>query len=444
MDRRTYQGIDSRQKITGGNRVKAELVFVGTELLLGEILNTNAQFLSQQLALLGIDLHYQHVVGDNVDRLAGVLRQALSRCDIVITSGGLGPTMDDLTREVAAEVTGHPLQLDPRLQAELAAWFAQRGRAMAENNLRQAMVPEGATVLDNDRGTAPGLVIPAGEGKEIIVLPGPPVELRPMFQQQVVPHLTRRMGLRPVSMVSRTLRFVDIGESTLEDKLKDLIAQQADPSIAPYAKLAEVHLRLATKAADPDEGLARIAPVEAEIRRRLGPHIYGTDETSLEAAVGQLLRDRSLKLTAAESCTGGLIAKRVTDVAGSSDYFSFGFTTYSNEAKMKMLGVPADLLAANGAVSEPVARAMAAGALAEAGADIAVAVSGVAGPGGGTPEKPVGTVCFGLATRGNGRDLPAGAWTRTLQFWGSRTDIRDRTAIQALAMVRRYVLGQQV
>jgi nicotinamide-nucleotide amidase len=446
--------------------LKAELVFVGTELLLGEILNTNAQYLSQQLALLGIDLYHQQVVGDNAERLAAVFRQALGRCDVVIASGGLGPTMDDLTREVAAEVTGRPLETDQAILADLQAWFAGRGRTMAPNNARQAMVPRGATALLNDRGTAPGLLIPADDGKVVILLPGPPIELRPMFEQQVAPYLARQLGATPHVLVSRTLRFIDIGESALEDGLKDLIAAQGDPSIAPYAKTGEVHLRLATKANDQAAGLARIAPVEAEIRRRFGQHIYGVDGTSLEEAVGHLLLERGLSLAAAESCTGGLISKRITDVAGSSAYFGMGLVTYSNEAKMRLLGVPAATLEAYGAVSEETVRAMAEGALRTSGAGIAVAVSGIAGPGGGTPEKPVGTVCFGLAARGTEPAAPSGAasgatpsgtasgpapsatasgtWSRTLHLWGSRTDVRDRTATHALAMIRRYLLGQKV
>jgi nicotinamide-nucleotide amidase len=419
--------------------MKAELIFVGTELLLGEITNTNAQYLSEQLALLGIDVYYQQVVGDNLDRARAVFAQALDRADVIIASGGLGPTMDDITREVAADVAGLPLELDRTIEADLRAWFERRGRTMSENNARQAMVPRGATVLPNDRGTAPGLILPAGPNgsKAIVLLPGPPIELRPMFERQVVPFLTAQMGGAPLSLVTRTLRFIDIGESQLEDTLKDLIAAQGDPSIAPYAKTGEVHLRLATKAASPDEGLARIAPVEQAIRDRVGQHIYGLNNTSLEQAVGELLKERGLKATTAESCTGGLIAKRITDVPGSSAYFDFGFVTYSNEAKMKLLGVPAETLDQHGAVSEPVVVAMAQGALAEAGADVAVAVSGIAGPDGGTAEKPVGTVCIALAAKDH-------ITARTLQLWGSRQDIRDRTATHALAMVRRFVTGQKV
>jgi nicotinamide-nucleotide amidase len=423
--------------------MKAELLFVGTELLLGEILNTNAQYLSQQLAGLGIDLYYQSVVGDNWERIAGLMRQALSRSDIVITSGGLGPTEDDITREVTAEVTARPLALHEGVRADLEAFFARRNRSMPQNNLRQAMVPDGATVLPNDRGTAPGLIVPAGDGKAVILLPGPPNELIPLFERYVLPYLTERLGGQPLTLVTRTLHIVEIGESALMERLAPLVEAQTDPTIAPYAKLAEVHLRLATKAPTVAEGLARIAPVEQQIRALVGEYIYGVDGTTLEAAVGELLRERGLTLSLAESCTGGLIAKRITDVPGSSDYFGFGFTTYANEAKERLLGVPSALLAAHGAVSEPVAAAMAEGALRASGADLAVSVTGIAGPGGGTPTKPVGTVCFGLAATGKA-GLPAGTWTQTVQLWGSRQDVRERAAQRALTMIRRYLLGREL
>lgn len=420
----------------------AELLFVGTELLLGEILNTNAQYMSQKLALIGVDVYYQTTVGDNPERLAGVLTQALSRADVVITCGGLGPTMDDITRDMVAAVTGRPLETDPAALAELESWFQGRGAQMTANNARQAMVPQGATVLTNDRGTAPGLIVPAEGARSVILLPGPPNEFRPMFDNQVIPYLTSRMGGRPLTLVSRTLRFIDIGESAMENALADLIMAQQDPNIAPYAKLGECHLRLSTKAPDAETGLAKIEPVEAEIRRRLGEYLYSAENESLEEAVGRLLRERGLWLTVAESCTGGLLGARITDVPGSSDYFATGYLTYSNEAKMSLLGLPAEILAAHGAVSAETVKAMAEGALARSGASVAVAISGVAGPGGGTETKPVGTVYLGLAGRPAG-DLPGGTWARKLQLWGSRQDVRSRSATAALAMVRRYLLGQQ-
>lgn len=409
-----------------------ELVFVGTELLLGEILNTNARYLSQQLSGLGIDNFYQVTVGDNPGRLAGVLRTALDRSDVVITSGGLGPTLDDLTREVAAEVAGRPLQLDESVLAGIQAFFQRLGRRMSDNNRRQAMVPEGARVLSNRAGTAPGLIIPAGQ-KALILLPGPPRELQPMFEEHVVPYLTERRGGIPELIVSRTLKFCGIGESAVEDSLLDLIRNQTDPNIAPYAKPGEVHLRLSTKALSVAAGLQRIAPVERAIRERLGDFIFGVDDDTLEQAVGAMLRERNLTLALAESCTGGLIGQRITSVAGSSEYFLGSAVVYANSAKTALLGVSPELLTRFGAVSEEVAGAMAEGARRVFGADLALSVTGIAGPGGGTPEKPVGTVCFGLAG-------PDGTISKRDLYWGSRADIRERSAQEALVMLRNRLL----
>lgn len=423
----------------------AEAVFVGTELLMGEILNTNAQYLSRRLAELGIDQYFQVTVGDNPDRLEATLRLALARADVVITSGGLGPTPDDLTREVAARVAGRPLQLDRTVLDELSAWFSRTGRLMTENNKRQAMVPVGATVLPNPIGTAPGLIIPAappgsgkgGEGapeKVLILLPGPPHEFQRMFNEEVVPYLTTRLGGQALRLYSRTLRFSGIGESALASLIGDLLDQQTDPTIAPYAKLGEVHLRLATKAASAEAAAARFAPVIASIVDRAGAYLYGYDETELEEAVGQLLRQRGESLALAESCTGGLVAQRITAVPGASAYFLSGYVTYSNEAKMDLLGVPPSTLEQHGAVSETTVRAMAEGARVRSGADWAVSISGIAGPGGGTPEKPVGTVWIGLAG-------PVGVKARRFQFRGGREEIRRWAAQYALSYLWSHLRG---
>lgn len=404
--------------------MKAELVFVGTELLLGQILNTNAQYLSRRLADLGVDNYYQVVVGDNWERLAGTLRHALERSDLVITSGGLGPTMDDITKEVAAEVLGLPLELHQPSLDHIASFFHHRGRAMTENNRKQAMMPLGARVLANPVGTAPGMVAEK-DGKAIAVMPGPPNEMQPMFESGVVPYILEKTGGRPQVLVAKTLRFSGIGESTLEAKLTDLIANQTDPTVAPYAKLGEVHLRIATKAATREEGLRKLEPLEAEITARASQYLYGHDAEPLEGAVGRLLRQAGQTLAVAESCSGGFLAKRLTDLPGSSDYFLLGAVTYANEAKERVLGVPVEVLAEHGAVSEPVARAMAEGVRRLAGSDWALSITGIAGPGGGTPGKPVGTVWFGLAG-------PQGTEVWTDQLWGSRDDIRRRSAQAAL------------
>lgn len=410
----------------------AETVFVGTELLLGEILNTNAQYISQRLAELGVDQYFQVTVGDNAERLAGVLRQALSRSDVVITSGGLGPTQDDLTREAAAAVAGRPLELDAGYLQDLQEWFRRRtGREMPANNARQALVPRGARMMPNPVGTAPGLIVPVGE-KALLLLPGPPHEFKQMLHDHVIPFLTERMGAGRLQLFSRTLRLCGTGESAVEQAILDLIQGQTDPSLAPYAKVGEVHLRLATKAESAAAAAARFAPLEDEIRRRLGTYIFGTDDTTLEQAVGARLRERGWTLALAESCTGGLVAKRITDVPGSSAYFLAGYVTYSNGAKTDLLGVSPQTLQAHGAVSAETVKAMAAGAVQRSGATVAVAVSGIAGPGGGTPERPVGTVWIGLSGPGMTK-------ARQFQFRGSRSVIREWAAQQALAYLWAFL-----
>ena len=409
--------------------MKAELIFVGTELLLGDILNTNAQYLARRLSDLGIDNYFQVTVGDNADRLAFTVRRALERSDVVIATGGLGPTMDDLTKETIADVLGLPLVIHEPSLARIEGFFKSRGRQMTENNRKQALLPGGAIVMTNEVGTAPGMII-EWNGKAVAILPGPPNEMAPMFEDHLAPYLARRSGGEAKRLVSLTLKFCGIGESAVEAWLDDLIRGQSDPTIAPYAKMGEVHLRLATKASSEEEGYARLRPIEEEIRQRLGHHIFGTDRDLLEAAVGGLLRARDLTLALAESCTGGLLAKRLTDIPGSSDYFLLGAVTYANSAKIGALGVPEDTLVAHGAVSEETARAMAEGVRRLSGADLGLAITGIAGPSGGTPEKPVGTVHFALASRGETVSVKE-------QLWGSRSDIRIRAAQAALVMLWR-------
>ncbi|MGI6082238.1 MAG: CinA family nicotinamide mononucleotide deamidase-related protein [Limnochordia bacterium] len=304
----------------------AETIFVGTELLLGQIVNTNAAYLGEQLSLLGIDSYYQSVVGDNPRRLAACLKQAVERSDVVIASGGLGPTMDDVTRETAAEITQRSLRFDAGI------WERIKGRrrgAIPENMKRQAMVPDGAEVLPNDVGSAPGLAIPTcGDEKLIILLPGPPHELQPMFERYVIPLLLARLGER-TTLVSRTLRFCDIGESPLEDRLKDLIANQKDPTLATYAKPGDVQLRISTKASSHEEGMRRILAVENEIRHRVGGYIYGADDTTLEKAVGDLLRRCGWRVAVVDTQSGGTLITRITEPAGSDAWFAGGLVASS-------------------------------------------------------------------------------------------------------------------
>jgi len=407
--------------------MRAELVCVGTELLLGETLNTNAQYLGQRLAHLGIDIYHQTVVGDNLQRACEVTARALERSDLVLMTGGLGPTMDDVTREVIAAVTGRALRRDPEVAGALAAQLKARGLRVSETQLRQALLPEGAEALPNPFGTAPGIWV-EHEGRVICALPGPPTELREMFESQVEPRLRRRLPPGAPVLYRRILKVCGLPEAEVEDRVADLIAGQTDPTIAPYARSGEIHLRLATKAPDPETAAARFDPLEEEIRRRLGHHLFGRDDDTLAGVIGRILVERGLTLAAAESCTGGLLGARITDVPGSSAYFLLSAVTYSNEAKVRVLGVPRPVLERHGAVSEPVALAMAEGARRVVGADIGIGITGIAGPGGGTPAKPVGTVYVGLSWQHGQR-------CRRLNLRGSRADIRNRTVTYALALL---------
>lgn len=416
--------------------MKAELVSVGTELLLGEIVDTNAAYMSQRLAEVGVDVHFRHTVGDNLGRIVSVLELALSRSDVVLVCGGLGPTQDDLTRESFAAVTGRPLVLDAQAAQRLREFFARRGLTPTENNLKQATVPEGGRLLENTCGTAPGLLV-EHQGRVLIAVPGPPPEMREMVQREVLPYLVERQGGHYAPVYTRVLRFADVGESTLVAEIGDLIDAQTDPTIAPYAKPGEVTLRLATKDEDEAAARARLDEAEALLRARVGDRIYGVDNETMEVAVGKALRERGATLAVAESCTGGLVASRITDVPGASDYFLGAVVAYANEVKERVLGVPAATLAEHGAVSEETAVAMAVGVRALMGADYAVATTGIAGPGGGTDDKPVGLVYIAVAD--------AEGTVSLRQNWpGTREQFKARVSQYALNLLRKRVLGIEV
>lgn len=373
----------------------AEILCVGTELLLGDIVNTNAAFLSRELAALGINVYRQGVVGDNPGRLAEALRESLARADLVITSGGLGPTADDLTKEIAAQVMGKQLVLHTESLARIEAYFASRKRPMPENNVKQAMIPEGAKVLKNDYGTAPGVILcNADKTKTIVMLPGPPRELIPMFQRGVAPYLARRTA---AVLRSRNIHLFGIGESAAEACLHDLMEKSANPTVAPYAKDGEVLIRVTAKGGSEEECFALCDAVVEEIRHTpVGEFIYGVDIGSLEAAVVSALTEREKTVAFAESCTGGLLSKRIVDIAGASAVFVGSVVSYSNDVKIGQLGVPPPILEQYGAVSEQTALLMASGVRRRLGADYGVSVTGIAGPAGGTSEKPVGLVYVGL------------------------------------------------
>ncbi|MBM7867186.1 competence/damage-inducible protein A [Heliobacterium gestii] len=414
--------------------ISAEIVSTGTELLLGQSLNTNAQYLAERLAGLGVYCFYQTTVGDNPVRIRSVIEKALERADLVITTGGLGPTMDDLTKEVVAEIFGLPMETDPEVLGRIEAFFQRRGRLMPENNTKQALIPAGARIIPNHLGTAPGIIV-EGEGKTVILLPGPPFEMKPMFEETVAPYLAERTKVSPGVLHSKTLKVVGPGESVVEDRLRDLL-QASNPTIALLAKTAEVHVRLTARAPSVQEAEAMIAGEEAEIRRRLHPFVYGADEETLASVAGRLLSEQKRTLAAAESCTGGYISHLLTNVAGSSAYFLLGITSYSNEAKAQVLGVDEAILQRHGAVSPETALAMACGARRLSGADVALAVTGIAGPGGGSEEKPVGLVYMALAA--DDREE-----VEKLQFFGDRVTIKEKTAFTVLNRLRLYLTGDK-
>jgi len=414
--------------------MKAELVFTGTELLLGQILNTNAQYLSQQLSTIGVDVYFHTVVGDNPNRIKEVFIQAFGRADVVITTGGLGPTMDDLTKEMAAEALGLDMEIHPQSLKEIEDFFQRLGRPMAESNRKQAMFPRKAQVLPNSVGTAPGAIIEHA-GRKVIILPGPPFEMRPMFENSVLPYLRELTGINPVTIISKVLRLQGIGESLMEEKIADLLQNQINPTIAPLAKTGEVQLRVTAKASTREAGLSLIDGVVKEIEGRLKPYIFGYDDETLEKVVGQKLREGQQTISLAESCTGGLIASKLTDVPGSSEYLLYGVVSYSNKAKMDLLKVQEETLMAHGAVSKETACEMAQGVRAIGQTSLGLAVTGIAGPGGGSDQKPVGLVYIALASENT-------TLCEEFHFRGDRATIKELTANAALNMVRKFLANK--
>ena len=411
----------------------AEIICVGTELLLGNIVNTNAAFLSEKLAYLGINCYFQTVVGDNRDRLLSVINTALSRADILIFSGGLGPTEDDLTKETVAEALGKKLIRDKWAEQEIADYFALRGRIPTDNNWKQADVIEGCEILYNKNGTAPGIFVSEGE-KTVILLPGPPLELKSMFTDSVMPKLQQKCGQ---VFYSQTVKIVGPGESSVETQILDMLDTQDNPTIAPYAKTGEVHLRVTARAKDEKEAREKTAPVVEELYRRFGNAVYTTDaDETLEMALTKFLIKKKYTMTTAESCTGGMIAARMVNAPGVSAVLKSGFITYANEAKEELLGVSHDTLEKFGAVSRETAEEMAEGAVKAAHTDAAIAVTGIAGPDGGTKEKPVGLVYIGVNVRGN-------VEVREYHFSGSRQKIRESVTAAALTFLREKLLASE-
>lgn len=409
--------------------MRAEILAVGTELLLGNIVNTNAQFLSQRLADLGIDVYRHTVVGDNPDRLKKAYKEAFERADLVITTGGLGPTKDDLTKEIAFEYFNKKAVLDKESLDKIQKYFKKLNRDMVDSNKKQAYFPEDVTILPNDVGTAPGCAIDE-KGKILILLPGPPREMKPMFENHAIPFLSKYSD---DVLTSKILRVMGIGESKAEEMIKDIIDSQSNPTIAPYAKEGEMIFRITAKANSEEEGYKLIEPVEKEVRNRLGISVYAEGETTLENVVGEMLVEKNLTISTVESCTGGLLSGTIINYPGISKVFLEGAITYSNEAKMKRLGVLEKTLEEHGAVSRETAEEMAKGMAERAGTNIALSTTGIAGPGGGTKEKPVGLVYVGLYINGEVK-------SKEFHLVGSREKIRYNTVIRAIEWLRRELI----
>ncbi len=406
--------------------MNAEILCIGTELLMGDIVNTNAAFLARQLAALGIDIFHQSVVGDNIDRLKASLSLALSHADMVITTGGLGPTYDDVTKKAVAGYFGVGMTLHEPSMDKIRALEKRMNRSVASNML-QAMVPEGSTVFFNDAGFAPGIALEK-RGKTVIMLPGPPREMEPMFINKVIPYL--RSSSKD-TIVSKIVHIFGMGESQAAEILNDIMTSSSNPTIAPYAKTGEVLIRVSAKANTADEAEKMIAPVIAEIQGRLGDVIYGIDIGSLQNAVVQALLNKGLKAAAAESCTGGGVSLAVTDIPGSSAVFECGVCAYSNAIKTKLLGVSEDTLRNFGAFSPETAKEMARGVRAISGADIGVGVTGIAGPDGGSEEKPVGLVYV---------SVDSDMYRETKKLLLSRGHANERDSIRSLSVMNALSL----
>jgi len=410
-----------------------ELLSVGTELLLGEIVDTNAAYLAEKLSGLGVNVYHKTTVGDNAARLAAALRTILGRADVVLATGGLGPTEDDITAAAVAEVMAADLVADEAAAERIRSFARQRGLKALDGLLKQARVPRGSIVVTNPVGTAPGFIL-VRDGKAVIALPGVPAEMKAMAEQTVLPYLGGRVQREGAAVIlSRVLRLAGLGESQAEAEIADLLGSR-NPTVAPLAKTYEVHLRISARAPDRAAAQAMIAPLEAEIRHRLGEHVFGADEETLEAVAGQMLREAGKTLAVAESCTGGLIGHRITNVPGSSDYLLASLVTYSDQTKIRLLGVPAETIATHGAVSAETAQAMAEGVRKACGADIGLSVTGVAGPTGATAPKPVGLTYVGIADGETSR-------VEEHRLRGDRPMVKERAAQMALYLLYRRLKG---
>ncbi|MBE5781152.1 MAG: competence/damage-inducible protein A [Clostridiales bacterium] len=410
--------------------MKAELISVGTELLMGQIVDTNSQWLSQQLSAMGIDVYYKETVGDNPQRMRDTIAQALTRSDIIITTGGLGPTEDDITKETVSELMGEELVLHEESLRAIIENFARRSRPMAESNKKQAYMPKGGIVLPNYRGTAPGCILEK-DGKRAIVLPGPPTEMKHMFTTSVVPYLE---SISDSVLKSAYVRISGIGESTVAEMLGELIHNQTNPTLATYASISDVTVRITAKCKKVEDADAILTPMVEKVLAILGDSVYSTCGESLPEVIAKLLTERKETLALAESCTGGMVSSMLIDIPGSSAFLMEGLVTYSNQAKSRLLDIPIDMIELHGAVSEEVARAMAEGVRKNAGTDYGLSITGIAGPDGGTEEKPVGLVYIGCADK-NGTEVLKLSSGRS-----NRSSNRISAALQALNLLRKKIL----
>lgn len=404
----------------------AELISVGTEILLGEILNTDAQFLAAELSKIGVDVYHQVVVGDNAKRLKEALEQAYSRADVIIASGGLGPTPDDITKEVIADFCGEELVLHEESLKRMEDYFERMNRKMVKSNVKQAMMPKNAIVLKNNCGTAPGCIIEKDQ-KAVIMLPGPPSELTAMYKESVLPYLEKKAGEK---LYTKTFHIFGIGESAVAERFSEMMEKGTNPSLAPYAKTGEVHLRLAVKAKTPYEANEILEKASKELKDELGSFIYSEDGKSLNETAVSLLVKNKKTVSFAESCTGGLAAKMVTDVSGASSVLNESYITYANASKEKILGVKHKTIEENGVVSEQVAREMAEGVRRISGADIGVGITGIAGPTGATETKPLGLVYVAVSTEDETKAVE-------LRLNGNRDKIRYLTCLNVFDMIRK-------
>lgn len=409
--------------------MKCEILAVGTEILLGDILNTNAQYLSRELAELGFDVYYHEVVGDNKERILKALETSFNRSDIIITTGGLGPTKDDMTKELVSEFLGMKMCLHEESLKSIKEYFNKMGREFVKSNEKQAYFPKEAIILKNSNGTAPGAVFEKNN-KAIIVLPGPPKEMESMFKEEVKKYLKKYSD---DVIISEVLRIFGVGESKAEEKLQDIIDNGINPTVAPYAKEGEVIFRITAKAQNEEEARKMIVPIKDEIYKRLGNSVYNTGETSLQDTVAKLLIDKNMTIGVSESCTGGLVSAKLIEYPGVSEVFLEGAVTYSNEAKMRTLKVKKETLDKFGAVSHETAREMAEGIAKRCGSRIGISTTGIAGPGGGSDEKPVGLVYFGIYLDGKVKSFKH-------IFTGDRNSVRNRASMTALNIVRTEIL----